>query len=312
MNDEEACYTLRELLCDVVERNPAEALLLSGGIDTSILAVVSSLEKAFTVTLGEAPDLIYAKKVAEMFSFEHHIIRITENEALEKIPDVIKILGTFDPAIPNDLAIYFGLKEAKEYGVESVMTGDGADEIFAGYSYMHALRNDELEAYIIDLSKVMQFSSNKLGRSIGVDIKQPFMDKELVDFALKIDPSSKVKKIGSVKYGKWILRKAFENDLPNIWRDKTPIEQGSGTVKLRALIQSKIPDDEFSKKIKEYGMKFINKEHLFFYEIYRDVVGEVPEAKGKDSCPFCNAAIRSPGAHCDVCGFSPPLPREIA
>ena len=126
---------------------------------------------------------------------------------------MIKAVRSFDPALPNDLAIYVAIKEAKNLGIESVMTGDGADELFAGYSYMHELSHKELNRYIINLSKTMYFSSNKLGDFLGVKIKHPYLDKEIVEFALDISPDLKVKEIKGRKYGKWILRKAYEKKI---------------------------------------------------------------------------------------------------
>jgi asparagine synthase (glutamine-hydrolysing) len=322
MKKEEVCSRLRELLSDAVERNAADALLLSGGLDTSILAAVSKDEgkKALTVFMNgtPAPDSGYAKKVAHEFRYEHHLLCITENEALERIPEVIKAVRSFDPALPNDLAIYAALKEAKNLGIESVMTGDGADELFAGYSYMHELSHDALTKYIRNISKTMYFSSNKLENFLDVEIKQPYLDKEIVEFALDINPGLKVKEIEGRKYGKWILRKAFEKELGEVaWREKEPIEFGSGTTKLRAIIASKISDVEFDEKKREYEMEFMNKEHLFFYEIYKEVVGEVPKvkvkmkAKGKNVCPLCKGELPENRFHCYICGFSYPIGRYL-
>jgi asparagine synthase (glutamine-hydrolysing) len=321
MKNEEVRSRLRELLRDAVEKNAADALLLSGGLDTSILAAVSGnkgkTKKAFTVSMdgSPAPDLEYAKKVAQRFLYEHHLIRLTENEALEKIPEVIKAVGSFDPALPNDLAIYMAIKEAKNLGIESVMTGDGADELFAGYSYMHELSPEELNKYIRNLSnsKAMYFSSNKLGAFLDVEIKQPYLDTEIVDIALDINPNLKVNEIEGRKYGKWILRKAYEKELGEVaWREKEPIELGSGTTKLRDIIASKISDVEFNEKKRAYGMEFMNKEHLFFYEIYREVVGKVPKAKGKANvCPLCKAELPENRFHCNICGFSYPITKYI-
>jgi len=321
-DEKEACNTLRELLKDVVERNDAEALLLSGGLDTSILAALANdqgkSKKALTVALAgtRAPDLKYAQKVAQKFRYEHHLICLTENKALKKMPEVITAVRSFDPALPNDLTIYAALKEANKLGIKSVMTGDGADELFAGYSYMHELSPDALDKYIKAISKTMWFSSNKLGASLGVEIKQPYLDKKLVDFALEIDPSLKVqvKEIDGKKYGKWLLRKAFEDELGEIaWRAKEPIEFGSGTTKLRAIISGKISDAEFEEKKREYEMEFMNKEHLFFYEIYQRVVGEIPMSlgEGKNECPLCKAKLPEDKFHCYICGFSYPIGRYL-
>jgi asparagine synthase (glutamine-hydrolysing) len=318
--EEAACKELRELLREAVERNDGEALLLSGGLDTSILAALScnqvKRKKALTVAFEgtRARDLDYAQTVAKMFQYEHHIIRLTETEALEKLPEVIKAVRSFDPALPNDLTIYAALQEAQSLGIKSVMTGDGADELFAGYSYMRELSSDALRTYINNISKTMWFSSNKLGASLRVDVKQPYLDKEIIDFALDVDPDLKVKEKNGRKYGKWLLRKAFEAELGKVaWRAKEPIEFGSGTTKLRAIISSKISDEEFEQKKRAYGMEFMNKEHLYFYEIYRDVVGEVPKPRksAKRVCPLCKAELPEGKLHCNICGFCYPLGRYI-
>jgi asparagine synthase (glutamine-hydrolysing) len=319
-DEKEACNTLRSLLSDAVARNDAEALLLSGGLDTSILAALATdqgkSKKALTVALAgtRAPDLKYARKVAQKFRYEHHLICLTENEALKKMPEVIKAVRSFDPALPNDLTIYFALQEAKDLGIKSVMTGDGADELFAGYSYMHELSPDALNKYIKVISKTMWFSSNKLGASLDVEIKQPYLDKKIVDFALGIDPGLKVKEINGRKYGKWLLRKAFEEELGEVaWRAKEPIEFGSGTTKIRDSIRRKISDAEFEEKKREYELEFMNKEHLFFYEIYKEVVGKIPKSlgKGKKECPLCKAELPENRHHCYICGFSYPLGKYL-
>ncbi|MDI6811454.1 MAG: asparagine synthase-related protein [archaeon] len=319
-DEKEAGILLREVLRDAAKSNNAEALLLSGGLDTSILAALSNDEakskKALTVALDRtpAPDLGYAKRVAQKFRYEHHLIRITESEALREIPMVIRAVRSFDPALPNDLVIYAALKEAKKLGIKSVMTGDGADELFAGYSYMHKLSHEELKTYITALSKTMWFSSNKLGAFLGVEIKQPYCDRKIVDFALEIDSGLKIKEKNRRRYGKWILRKAFEEELGEVaWREKDPIEFGSGTTKLRDVIRRDISDTEFERKKREYEMKFMNKEHLFFYEIYKTVVGEIPRPEGKEKrvCPLCKAGLPANRFHCNICGFSYPLNKYL-
>ncbi|RZN38005.1 MAG: hypothetical protein EFT35_05380 [Methanophagales archaeon ANME-1-THS] len=316
MKEEEACILLRELLRDAVKKNNAEALLLSGGLDTSILAALpchsGTRKSAFTVVMAgtRAPDLSYAKKVAQKFQYEHHLIQLSEEEALGALPAVIKMLKSFDPALPNDLVIYAALKEAKNRGITSVMTGDGADELFAGYSYMHELSHEDLKMYLTALSKTMYFSSNKLGASLGVAIKQPYGDPKMVDLALELDPDLKVREKDGRRYGKWILRRAFEAELGAVaWRGKEPIEFGSGATKLRAVIRAKISDAEFEAKKRAYRMEFMNKEHLFFYEIYKEVVGEIPRAKEgtKTTCPLCRAWLPENKFHCSICGFSYPL-----
>lgn len=289
-----------------VERNPAQGLLLSGGLDSSILAAFAPEVKALTTGLkgAHAPDIDYGMKVAAALGLEHHRSLFGAEEAMAAIPEVIKVLKTFDLALPNDIAIYFALKLARQCGIRSVMTGDGADELFAGYSYMHQLGNKQLDSYIHRLARSMRFSSVNLGRELGLEIKQPYLDTEFIALALEIDPHWKVANERGKIWGKWILRKAFETRLPQqiIWREKTPIEYGSGTSELRQLISAQVSD--FQVKKRKYGIRFINKEHLFYYEIYREVVGEIHLAKeGEERCPCCGAAAPSPG-YCPTCGVS--------
>lgn len=319
--EEEAVTVLRAVLRQSVERHEAEAILLSGGLDTSILALLAheqgSAQIALTVVLAgaHAPDLRYARNVAQRFQLEHHVIRLSEAEALGTLPQVIATLRSFDPALPNDLVIYAALTEARELGITRVMTGDGADELFAGYAYLQTLAPESLAAYSRAIASAMQFSSNKLGAALGLEIQQPFCDSALVDVALALSPEVKVRERAGVVHGKWLLRRAFEAELGELaWRAKDPIEVGSGAAQLRAVIRSRISDAAFEAKKRAYKLAFMNKEHLYFYELYRAVVGELPEP-GRDAasvCPLCKVALPAAHVHCDLCGFSPPIERYLA
>jgi asparagine synthase (glutamine-hydrolysing) len=300
------CEQLRSKLTEAVERNRADGILLSGGLDTSILAFVARPSVGFTVALkdSQAADLIYSEKIAKLLGIEHKKIEFTIEEALATLPEVIKILKTFDLALPNDLSIYFALKLVRGSGISSVMTGDGADELLAGYSYMTELSPEDLGRYIRKLSKNWHFSANELGRALGIEVRQPFLDKDFIRFALAISPELKVKD----GVGKHILRKSFERLLPPeiVWRKKEPIEYGSGSTKLHEVINSMVTDKEFQSVAKKVDIKFINKEHFFYWRIYNEVVGEIPKAKaGEIRCPCCGAGMGI--YHCPTCGFSRPL-----
>ncbi|MBU4310289.1 hypothetical protein KKD34_01750 [bacterium] len=314
---------LRERLKKAVGRNPAEGLLFSGGLDTSILAVLNPNMnpapftskhsfvaerggvKAITVSLESfGEDVSYAKLVANHLKLNHYHRRVSTDEAIDSIPDVIKILKSFDPAIPNDLVVYFGLKWAKELGIKKIMTGDGSDELFAGYDFMRNIRN--LDEYLRRITKTMSFSSNQLGDFFDIKIKQPFLNKRFIDFSLGIPVELKIKEENGNLWGKWILRKAFEKMLPAeiVWQDKRPLEYGSGMRKLRKIITSKISDEEFEHKSKQYPIKFMNKEHLYYYEIYKKEVGEIPGPKNNQKeCPGCGAGMEPTAFHCKVCGY---------
>jgi len=300
------CEQLRTKLKEAVERSRADGMLLSGGVDTGILAFVARPSVGFTVALKDSPasDLGYSEKISKFLGIKHKKMEFTTEEALATLPEVIGILKTFDLALPNDLSIYFALKLARESGVSSVMTGDGADELFAGYSYMAELPPKDLGRYIRRLSKNWHFSSGYLGKALGVEVMQPFLDEDFVRFALEISTEFKVKD----GVGKYILRKSFEDLIPAeiVWRRKEPIEYGSGSTKLHGIINGMVTDGEFQSARKEVDIKFINKEHFFYWRIYNQVVGKIPEARDDEiSCPCCGAAMGM--YHCPTCGFSRPL-----
>ncbi|MFH1504432.1 MAG: asparagine synthase C-terminal domain-containing protein [Candidatus Omnitrophota bacterium] len=294
---------LKEVLRESTRKNQTEGMLFSGGLDTAILASFNPGAKAVTVGLwpfGE--DFQYAKLLEKSLGLElyHKIVR--QEEALEAIPEVIRILGTFDPAIPNDLAIYFGLKHAKELGIKSMMTGDGADEIFGGYDFMRNI--DDLDFYIKKITKHMSFNSKVLGKAFEIEITQPFLDEKVIDFALRIPAELKIKKEKKAIFGKWILRKSFEKDLSEsiIWQSKRPLEKGSGMSRLREVISAKISDEEF-KAAEKQEIKFMNKEHYYYYKIYAQVAGEIVQPKSDEKgCEFCKGAMRKDAFHCKTCG----------
>jgi len=295
---------IRKKLKCAVHESRTEGLLLSGGLDSGILAALAPGVSAFTVTLAPyGEDGEYAKILSQTLQINWYHRMISIDEAVDSIPAVIKILKSFDPAMPNDIATYFGLKLAKEKGAKNVMTGDGSDELFAGYSFMFDL--PDLESYIRGLKNKMCFSSNILGQKLGVEIKQPYLSHEMIELALEIPKDFKIRVEGEKRWGKWILRKAFEDVLPPkiIWQDKRPLEYGSGTRRLRRIISEKISDEEFEEKRRIYPVRFMSKEHLFYYEIYRKVVGEIPAPEtGETACSGCRAGIERKANHCHVCG----------
>lgn len=297
-------YEIRKRLSHAVNESRAEGVLFSGGLDSSILATLAPGVSAFTITLApHGEDEEYAKMLSRTFQINWYHRMISVEEAVDSIPAVIGILKSFDPVIPNDIATYFGLKLGKEKGAKRVMTGDGSDELFAGYSFMFDL--PDLESYIRELKDKMCFSSNILGQKLGVEIKQPYLSNEIIELALEIPKDFKIKVEGKKRWGKWILRKAFEDVLPPkiIWQDKRPLEYGSGTTRLRRIISEKISDEEFEEKRRLYPVRFMSKEHLYYYQIYRKVIGEIPAPKDcQTTCAGCGAGIEKGANHCRICG----------
>ena len=296
---------LRQKLQQALEQNRGESILVSGGIDSGILAYLSPRVKGVTVSLdGKGEDLRYVSILKATLNLDVTHVKVEVDEALSAVREVIKILRSFDPALPNDLAVYFGMREAKKLGIKSIMTGDGGDELFGGYSYMQDI--EDLDGYIHKISRSMSFNSNMIGEQFGLEVKQPYLDQDFIEFALSLGSDLKIRKEDGKTWGKWILRKAYEPLLSSefIWQDKRPLEVGSGMALLRRLIADKITDEEFEEKERAYSVKFLCKEHLFFYEIYRKEVGAIPQpVEGEDSCHGCGGGIPHGKGHCRICGW---------
>ena len=317
---EDTCSQIRLLIDKVVKRNLANGILFSGGLDTSIIAFVASKYSslnAFTVAFENAPalDLEYSKIVANLLKMNHEIHFFAEQEMFSAIREVIKTLKVFDPMeVRNSVAIFVGLTTAKENGIKGVMTGDGLDELFAGYSWLFNLSESELSSRLSNMWQIMRFSSIPLARSLGMEAKAPYLDPEFKSFAFNVDPKLKIRSERGKIWGKWVIRKSFEGLLPDeiVWRLKHPIEYGSGTTVFPKFFEEKISEEYFQKKAKKYleedQVSIRDKEQLFYYEIFRSVFGAplkvFSKAKGK-VCPYCKSKGDERSSFCRICGAYP-------
>lgn len=312
----EVLRELRKALEDSVERALADAILLSGGLDTSIIASLAARHssiKAYTVALegAQSPDVDYADLLVKRLGLNHNLRIFDLDELLERLPEVVKVLRTFDPMeIRNSTAVYIGIKEAKKDGISTILTGDGCDELFAGYSFLFNLKPEQLKASLKKLWNAMSFSAVPMAKSLDMIAKIPFLDPKVRRLASEMDPSLLVVDDRGQRWGKWIVRKAFEDLLPSqiTWRLKTPIEHGCGTTILPQVFGKRISDGEFEEKrkqIKDDDDVFIrDKEHLVYYEIFRRVVGARPKTSGR-TCPQCLYEVRHDATFCRTCGAYP-------
>jgi asparagine synthase (glutamine-hydrolysing) len=311
------CKELTRLLVESIERNSAEALLLSGGLDSTILA--SMLHPKYSVAAGfgpDAPDLAYARHAAEKYSEKHVEVIFDHNRMAELVEQAIQVFKTFDPIeIRNSVVALAGIEQAKKDGHSAIMTGDGGDELFAGYNYLAKYYSDpqRLESELRRLWQVMHFSSKKLGERAGVKVLTPFLDEEFASFAKSVDVKDKVGDHGGKKWGKFILRKCFETTLGDLaWRPKLAQEQGAATDRYQKYVEEMIDDLTFANKAKiakeQDGVTIRNKEHLNYYAIFRSYFPPPKEEDCKARCPQCMGCMQPDGRFCRTCGAFPVTP----
>lgn len=237
----------RQLMSDV-----PYGVLLSGGLDSSITSAIAKKfaehrveaddnEQAwwpqlhsFSVGLEGSPDLAAAQKVADHIGTIHHEIKFTIQEGLDAISDVIYQLETYDiTTIRASTPMYLMARVIKSMGIKMVLSGEGADELFGGYLYFHKAPNAKEfhEETVRKLGKLHMYDCLRANKSLaawGIEGRVPFLDKEFIDVAMQINPQDKM--INGERMEKWIVRKAFEDMLPEsvVWRQKEQFSDGVG------------------------------------------------------------------------------------
>ena len=312
----ESAENIRLLLEEITMQCDANWIAFSGGLDSSILAQIKKESDLNAVTIIAkdflASDLQYSQIVAKHIGIPLELKYVDINEMLSAVENTIKILKNFnDIEIRNSIVSYLYLNALKEKSVTKVITGDGADEIFAGYNFLVKKDHSELKDELKRMKEIMHFSSQKIANEFGISIQMPFVDENIINAVETLPISLLINQKNDEKFGKWILRKAFENTLPEnvIWREKTPMQDGSGTTNLTKLFNSIITDDIFAKKVKKIkskdDVKIRTKESLYYYELYKENF-VIPECKnGKNMCSDCNAEIVSNSKFCRMCGKFP-------
>ena len=199
----------------------------------------------------------------------------------------------------------------KEKNVKKIITGDGADEIFAGYNFLIKKDHAELRMELERMKKIMHFTSEKIAAELGISVQMPYIDQNIIKLVETLPTNHLVNEKNNIRFGKWVLRKAFECDLPHsvIWREKTPMQDGSGTVGLTKMFDSVITDDIFEEKTKkiknEDNVTIRTKESLHYYEIYKENF-KIPEHYDKENtCSDCSAELVINSNFCRMCGKFP-------
>ena len=308
---------LYEVLENAVLNCRSKCISLSGGLDSSILAHYLKEKKIAAIAVIAkdflAMDLTYCQMVAKKFNFSLNLKTVETEELLKGIEDIIKILKIFnDIEIRNAIVMYIALSTAKEKGITSIITGDGADELFAGYNFLLKKNNEEAQRDLERIWKIMHFPTEMIGASLGIKVESPFLDNKVRKFAQNLPIDMKIREEGGKKYGKWILRKTFEQKIPKsiVWRDKSPMQDGAGTSGLVTLFDSLMSDEMFDMKTKEIkssdNVKIRTKESLHYYSTYRKYYAP-PHTLHTSSrkCPFCQYSIDANSKFCRMCGSYP-------
>jgi asparagine synthase (glutamine-hydrolysing) len=295
-NVAEICTGLREHLGRAIEKrwmgDVPVGCFLSGGIDSSLISAVSKRNfdhlDTFSVGLGEeAPDLPFARKVAQFLGTSHHEYIYTPQEVLEALPDIIYHLESFDPALVRSaIPCYFVSKLASQH-VKVILTGEGSDEVFAGYHYFkqYSNREDVHEESLRILYGLHNMNLQRVDRATmaySIEGRVPFLDIDFIEYAFSIDPE--LKKAGrGIRPGKWLLRQAFNYYLPKevIWRPKMEFAAGCGSEHLiTQLVDDEITDEEFEHdKDTLSKVSLTSKEELYYYRIFHDFFGTDVDAE---------------------------------
>ena len=308
---------LRRALEDAVERQLMSdvpyGVLLSGGLDSSIISVVAKKFAAkrietdnkddawwpqlhsFAIGLEGSPDLAAARNVAKHIDSIHHEINYTVQEGLDAIRDVIYHIETYDvTTVRASTPMYLLARFIKSMGVKMVLSGEGADEIFGGYLYFHKAPNAEEfhKETVRKLNKLHQYDclrANKSLASWGVEGRVPFLDKEFMDVAMRLNPNDKM--AGNGKMEKHILRKAFEEYLPQeiAWRQKEQFSDGVGynwIDTLKAIASEKVSDEQMANVKYRFPINPpLTKEEYVYRTIYSELFPSDSAAQCVPSVP---------------------------
>lgn len=284
----------RQLMSDV-----PYGVLLSGGLDSSITSAIAKkfakkrIESgdvadawypqlhSFAVGLEGSPDLAAAQKVAKHIGTIHHEIKFTIQEGLDAIKDVIYHLETYDvTTIRASTPMYLMSRVIKSMGIKMVLSGEGSDELFGGYLYFHKAPNarEFHEETVRKLSKLHQYDCLRANKSLaawGIEGRVPFLDKEFMDVAMRINPQDKMI-TKERKMEKWVLRKAFEDLLPEsvAWRQKEQFSDGVGyswidTLKL--MVDEEISDEQLANAKYKFPIQTpLSKEEYYYRSIFSE------------------------------------------
>ena len=283
----------RQLMSDV-----PYGVLLSGGLDSSVISAIAKEYAAkgietnneqdawwprlhsFAIGLKGAPDLAKAREVAEYIGTVHHEINYTVQEGLDAIRDVIYFIETYDvTTVRASTPMYLIARVIKSMGIKMVLSGEGADEIFGGYLYFHKAPDARAfhEETVRKLGKLYLYDCLRANKSLaawGVEGRVPFLDKEFLDIAMRLNPSAKMAPGKTIE--KKIVREAFEDMLPAsvVWRQKEQFSDGVGynwIDTLKAVTNAAVTDEQMAHAAERFPVNPpMNKEEYYYRSIFEE------------------------------------------
>ncbi len=287
---------LRKALEDAVHRQLMSdvpyGVLLSGGLDSSLTAAIAKkyaemrveshdTQRAwypqlhsFAIGLEASPDLAASKKVAEEIGTVHHEVYFTVQQGLDAVRDVIYYLETYDiTTVRAATPMYLLARVIKSMGIKMVLSGEGADEIFGGYLYFHKAPNPKEfhEETVEKLEKLHLYDCLRANKSLaawGIEGRVPFLDKEFMDVAMRLNPKDKM--CGNGKIEKHILRETFEDYLPKevAWRQKEQFSDGVGYSwidSLKELVLEKVTDEMMEQAAYRFPLQTPKTKEEYYY-----------------------------------------------
>lgn len=306
----------RQLMSDV-----PYGVLLSGGLDSSIIsAVVARYAQnrveddsrtqawwprlhSFAVGLKGAPDLVKAQEMADFLGTVHHEVHYTVQEGLDAIRDVIYYIETYDvTTVRASTPMYLLARVIKSMGIKMVLSGEGSDEIFGGYLYFHKAptAKDFHEETVRKISKLYLYDCLRANKSLaawGVEGRVPFLDKEFMDVAMRLNPAAKMCPGNTIE--KKILREAFEDLLPAsvAWRQKEQFSDGVGynwIDSLKAVAEASVTDEQMASAAERFPINTpMNKEEYCYRSIFEEHFPSESAARSVPSVPSvaCSTAV---------------------
>ncbi len=305
----------RQLMSDV-----PYGVLLSGGLDSSIISAIAKkyadrrIETdgkqaawwprlhSFAIGLKGAPDLAKAQEVADFIGTVHHEINYTIQEGLDAVRDVIYYIETYDvTTVRASTPMYLLARVIKSMGIKMVLSGEGADEIFGGYLYFHKAPSARAfhEETVRKLSKLYLYDCLRANKSLsawGVEGRVPFLDKEFLDVAMRINPADKMCPGHTIE--KKVVREAFADMLPEdvAWRQKEQFSDGVGYSwidTLKEITAEAVSDEQMAHAAERFPINPpMNKEEYYYRSIFEEYFPSESAAKTVPSVPSvaCSSA----------------------